>query len=372
MREAQFIQEQDLRHQVEQDLENSTRQSNMLMHELHKKEQEISDLHDQVHKYDMIIRKQQEASFKQMESSRWIPSEEGKVIGDLNRIKRDMKTWTKNTAIKDMAVVKALETSDMEALMDSLANVVALDNRKLPEGLTTHKSPSIVLNALLAHDIYTSFFCNPFFFIQGELEHDSINSSGGNDLNEIYEMSQECKFGHTFVSKKEEAHIWRSQTLRLLLPDIGTGCSDGEKTLHTWTKSKISTIASHRASRFLASPARHLLVISTDAKTNHIAKLNSIYQEAATTSCGLWMRRTAMRCTTLRDMESPVFDVDDPRMAPHSLIHPDEDEEKLKGRQIKVLVHPLLEVLGTDEARYYDEARVWVPAEVWFAVENKR
>ncbi|KAH7411294.1 hypothetical protein BKA64DRAFT_638933 [Cadophora sp. MPI-SDFR-AT-0126] len=362
--QAHLIQEQDLRHQAEEHLENSARQNNALKRELHKKEQVINDLQDQVNKSMLIIRKQQEASFQQMASGRWKPSEDGKVINDLDRIKRDMKAWAKNTAVKYMAVVEALETPDMDLLMECLANVVVLDNGKLPEGLTKQKSSSIILNALLAHDIYTSFFCNPFFFIEGEPEHNSVNNSASNDLDTIYEMSQE--------SNEEEAHIWRSQTLRLLLPDIRSGCSDGEKALHTWTKSKISAIASHRVSQFLASPARHLLVIPTDAKTNHISKLSSIYQEAALTSYNLWTRRTAMRCTTLRDMGSPAFVVDDPRMAPHSLIHLDENEEELQGRKIEVLVHPLLEVLGTDEAKEYDEARVWIPAEVWFTVENKR
>jgi hypothetical protein len=124
----------------------------------------------------------------------------------------------------------------------------------------------------------------------------------------------------------------------------------------------IADVAGLHVSRFAASSARHLI----NAKTASIEKLNSIYQEAASVSYMLWTRKIAMRLETLSTMGSPVFEVDDPRLKPHAMVHPDDHKDKLKGRQVTLIVHPLLRVYGTDEGKNYDKARVWVPAEVWF------
>jgi hypothetical protein len=124
----------------------------------------------------------------------------------------------------------------------------------------------------------------------------------------------------------------------------------------------IAKVAELHASRFATSSARYLI----DTNTANIKKLNSIYQEAASVSYMLWTRKTAMTLVTLSDMGSPTFDVDDSTLKPHTMVHPDDHDDKLKGRQITLIVHPLLRVYGTDEGRDYDNARVWVPAEVWF------
>jgi hypothetical protein len=41
---------------------------------------------------DDIVRKQQEQNFKQMDTGRWLPQEESKNRGDLDRLKRSMKS----------------------------------------------------------------------------------------------------------------------------------------------------------------------------------------------------------------------------------------------------------------------------------------
>ena len=64
-------------------------------------------------------------------------------------------------------------------------------------------------------------------------------------------------------------------------------------------------------------------------------------------------------------MDRPIFDVENPHLVPHPLVHPENHEDQLKGRPIAVIVHPLLQVYGTDEAKDYGEGRLWVPAEVW-------
>lgn len=81
--------------------------------------------------------------------------------------------------------------------------------------------------------------------------------------------------------------------------------TDGEKSLHQWTKGIIAKVAELHASRFAASSTQHLI----DANTANIKRPNSIYQEAALVAYMLWTRKTAMRLVTLNDMGSPTFDV---------------------------------------------------------------
>jgi hypothetical protein len=165
------------------------------------------------------------------------------------------------------------------------------------------------------------------------------------------------------LANQQDAHIWRSQMLRLLLPPLRNDSKDGEKSLHSWTEGIITKVSEKQASDFIAGSARHL--ISNDAITGYTKKLKDIYREAAALSYRLWTRRTTMKCVTLHDMGHPTFDVDNPYLVPHNLVRYDDHDDQLRNKPITVIVHPLLQVYGTDEAKDYDKGRVWVPAEVW-------
>jgi hypothetical protein len=151
------------------------------------------DRHMMQEQYDAFIRKQQEESFKQMESARWLPSEESKVSGDLYRIKREMRSWAKGTSIKEMSPIQTIDERDFAGLMKDLSCVVLLENNELPKGLSTPKSPSLLLNALLAHDVYTNLFRNPFFFLEDGLGHDLPRAGLDDILDKIYHLAQACK-----------------------------------------------------------------------------------------------------------------------------------------------------------------------------------
>jgi hypothetical protein len=128
-----------------------------------------------------------------MESGRWLPREDSKVVGDLDRIKRNMRSWAKGTSIKDMSSLQTLDSISRAALMKDLSHMVLLENNQLPQGLSTPKSPSLLLNALVAHDVYTSIFRNPFFFLNDGLGHDLPRAGPENTLNEIYQLAQACE-----------------------------------------------------------------------------------------------------------------------------------------------------------------------------------
>lgn len=141
--------------------------------------------------HSTFIRKQQEASFRQMESARWLPTDESKVMDDLDRLKRDMRSWAKATSIKDTSLLQSLGDEESAALRHALENVVLFENGQFPQGLlATAKSPMLLLNALVAHSLYTSFFRSPFFFLSNGDGEGSSSFRPERILEDIYEQAQ--------------------------------------------------------------------------------------------------------------------------------------------------------------------------------------
>lgn len=154
--------------------------------------------------YTALIRKHQEESFQQMESGRWLPSEEIKVVSDFQRIKRDMRNWAKSTSVKNMPTIQ--DEPDVAALMRELSHVVVLEDNHLPQGLSGPKCASLLLNALLAHDLYTSLFRSPFFAFADECVCRLSGMGPETLLDEIYRLMQTCKL----------AEDWRGGGLLLI------------------------------------------------------------------------------------------------------------------------------------------------------------
>lgn len=127
-----------------------------------------------------------------MAGSRWAPVEDSKVMEDLGRLKRDMRSWAKKVSSNDMdAVLKSL---DKRRLRNALEHVVVFEHGELPQGLSSRKVPALLLSALLAHDIYTTIFRDPFFFLG------IVDLGGGYEktlfrqgLEETYRQGLACK-----------------------------------------------------------------------------------------------------------------------------------------------------------------------------------
>ncbi|KAI9643142.1 hypothetical protein NHQ30_008877 [Ciborinia camelliae] len=166
------------------------------------------------------------------------------------------------------------------------------------------------------------------------------------------------------MTNQEDAHIWRSQTLRLQLPPIDNESSEDEKWLHNTTENMIAGVANQQALNFLEGPARYLM--GNEAGAECIDTLKAIYQEAATMSYMLWTRRTTLVCCTLKGQGGrPVFNPDSTDMIAQTSVAYEQHVDQLKGKPISIMVHPLVKVFGTDDAKDYDKGRVWAPAEVW-------
>ena len=144
-------------------------------------------------KYNTLNRRQQEESFNRMETGRWLPMDESRVLADFKEIRTQMRTWAKNAAVKNIAAIQDIEEEQYASLMASLSHVAVVENNQLPGGLSTPKGPSLLLNALLAHDVYTSLFRAPFFFLNDNLEYGPTGDGLDVPLNKIYGLALACK-----------------------------------------------------------------------------------------------------------------------------------------------------------------------------------
>ena len=189
--------------------------------------------------------------------------DEGKVMHELDRLKTDMRSWAKATAFKDNSRLRSFAEAESAALMQDLAHVALVENGQLPDGLSTiARSPMLLLNALLAHSVYTSFFRSPFFFLGNNDPNAASNARPERRLENIYERAQEGKshllipnrLSLTALGNKQDAHIWRSQTLRLLMPPLRNHATDAdadaEKQLRCTTEDSIAEAAGRQAASF--------------------------------------------------------------------------------------------------------------------------
>jgi hypothetical protein len=183
--------QQDLQRQLSQANRHAAENNRMFQARLHDIQLEKSALEEQ---HNAFIRKQQEASFRQMESARWHPVDETKVMSNLDMLKKDMRKWAKTASVKGISLLQSLGEVKHAALMEQLKNVAVIENGQLPEGITTTaKSPMLLLNALLADHVYASFFRSLFFFLGGNCENPLSKARPEAILEDIYRGAKDGK-----------------------------------------------------------------------------------------------------------------------------------------------------------------------------------
>ena len=183
--------EKELQRQIHQAKQYAAEKDQIFQAQIHDIQLEKSAL--EAKHYEFIL-KQQEASFRQVESTRWRPEDETKIRSDLDILKRDMRGWAKTNSINEISNLQSLPVVESTALMQQLSNVVLSENGELPEGISTAaKSPMLLLNALLADHVYMSFFRSPFFFLGGSIADSSSNDRPDGVLEDIYQRAKSGK-----------------------------------------------------------------------------------------------------------------------------------------------------------------------------------
>jgi hypothetical protein len=90
--------------------------------------------------------------------------------------------------------------------------------------------------------------------------------------------------------------------------------------------------------------------------------LQGLYRDAAELALALWTQRTFMRARGLGDL--PKFHISDSRMSAHRLHRLDEDDKRLDGTDVVLLVQPAILAFGNEDAENYDCSKIWCPATV--------
>ena len=75
-----------------------------------------------------------------------------------------------------------------------------------------------------------------------------------------------------------------------------------------------------------------------------------------------------MKYFTLKELHDLRFEGNSEGFTPDPLVQYEEDDdedEDLMGRRVALLIHPLLIVCGSDEAKDYDQERVLARGIVW-------
>ncbi|KAF7862562.1 hypothetical protein EAF04_007435 [Stromatinia cepivora] len=286
----------------------------------------------------------QEISFKALRTVKWLPTTSDTIKIEIYRLKGKLREWTK-VAIKDdprlgyLSTVFQRDKQVIDAFGEELSKVMVIRNDIHLEGLPERKASKALLEALLAHHIFSNIFSLPFFFL-------GDRSSG---LNLLYEMGQSWS--------PKNAHRWRSDTIRLGFPEVS---KDGKvEAARLQMQTLIDQRANIQAENFINSVANNLF----DKTPKLMNKLQDLYQEAANLSYHLWTRRAVLKISTLNEL-NPLFDINDRMMTLHTMVKEDF-ENKLTGQPITLVVNPAIVAYGTEDGEDYETPRVWAPAEVW-------
>ncbi|KAF5877190.1 uncharacterized protein Bfra_001553 [Botrytis fragariae] len=231
------------------------------------------------------------------------------------------------------------EDQAKDALREELSKVMIFRNDMLPEGLPQKRAKKFLLEALLAHHVFTNVFSSPFSFLGDE----------STSLDSIYRAGLSWSVA--------DANKWRSDTLRLLFPEASE--NDKAEAVRLKIPPLLDDRAKIQADNFFKSPARCFF----DATPELTVGLQKIYQRAAGLAYHLWTRRSMLKIVTRKDLNS-FFHIRDRQMALHTSVQEDI-ENKLTGQLISLVIYPGVVAYGLDECVDYETPRPWMPAKVW-------
>jgi hypothetical protein len=170
----------------------------------------------------------------------------------------------------------------------------------------------------------------------------------------------------------KKAQIWRCQTLEILDPSIGDG--EAEILARKNAKALRLEVARKFAEDFLGGPAGALLA-RTNSKENLSRRgdeLEDIFLQALDISARVWKQPIVLKCKQFKDFEDEKFVSDSEIMDAHPLHQlgfsedgEEEDETRLDGHRILMVVSPAILAIGGSDGDDYQNYRVWAKAVVW-------
>ncbi|OAX80404.1 hypothetical protein ACJ72_05264 [Emergomyces africanus] len=298
----------------------------------------------------LVVGAQESALESMLKKSDWSPKEDPQVQEEFDKLQAGLRMWAISQSTPILANLDKVPDTAKEMIMKQLSGYCNLAdwqtlNMKMP--IPSNRIPAVLLQSLLARDIFEWMFTNPFFaFVEMEGDRALVKP---NEWMSLYMALREVH--------EAEAHIWRSQTLRILSTVTNPN-----------TESRLARCirlaVDQRATSFLASPAALLLQRSPNLETKHqcMQKLQELYHGAAELALSLWVQRTYMKPCSLRKLSE--FHVSNPQLSAHRLHHLDEDDTRLDGKPILLFVQPAVLAYGNEDAENYNCSKVWARATV--------
>lgn len=137
--------------------------------------QENFELREKIKELNSVIRQTQEKAFGRVSQGRWTAQPDRDIRDSLNLLQRRIRDWSKEYAIESTQALDDLKLKGQEKaqFLGNLGNVLNLaSDGNIPESLRAGKMsrrlPSILLNSLLAQNVYLQVFDDPFYFLGDE------------------------------------------------------------------------------------------------------------------------------------------------------------------------------------------------------------
>ncbi|KAI9866989.1 MAG: hypothetical protein M1813_000387 [Trichoglossum hirsutum] len=349
------------------DLQELDRASKLCISEL---ESDLERAKDAQQVYAEDVRKAQETAFQLIEQAQWMPDADRDVTRKLNNLHSSMTSWCKNHAYKTAMNLEDLPADDQARVNRILSQVSQQVGETNPIKLNDlglgSKGPGTLLLATLAHAVYGTIFSNPFFLETSrsspEERQPGDNQEASTVLYRIY--MDICK------SDKKGANIWRSQTLRLLDPQVGmTGPSqEGRKD----ARDRRAAAMGRFSADFIHGDARVFLDLGGAEPPSELRdQLTDIATRAAELSYRLWTQRSQLSSLGIKELPKEGgavrFSSNSDYLEHHPLhnLELHDDESCLDEKPVALVTHPAVVAYGNAEGSDYSTGKVWKKAVVW-------
>ncbi|KAJ8069443.1 hypothetical protein OCU04_003097 [Sclerotinia nivalis] len=279
----------------------------------------------------------------------WRPMLGTEIKDGLRRVMREIRSWSQEVA-KDISQFD-LQGHDREVFFDEVSKIMILDEsdqQEFPKCMQRQRRLlSNVLDALLNHHLFSTIYSNPFFFLGEEL------SQGLNDI---------LSLGNAW--NVDDAQYWRSDTLRLILPENNGVEESGVK---SQTNELIHKAGIRGAIDFMRSPAKYIMNENPSA----LEKLQRTYTFAAEHSYKLWTQRSIMKVLDPSDSLGQPYNSQDRNMEAHNRVNLGSKKSP-EGQPITMVTSPRIDAFGHRDSdigaktRWYFEVVYYKPVTVWF------
>ncbi|PWY89236.1 hypothetical protein BO70DRAFT_418361 [Aspergillus heteromorphus CBS 117.55] len=289
-----------------------------------------------------------------MAKGAWAPREHRVVRDELTKLQEGLRLWARTFSVGNIADLQQVSSDQLDMVIEALNGYCVQKNwRSLAPQIPIppNRVPMVFIQALLAKSIFSDF-TDPFLLL-GHLDHD-LKLPGKEEMQNLYQIM--------IRGNEAEAHVWRSQTLRVL------SASANDTKLHL--SRQLERVVNIQVAAFLSGPAHVLLrqVKNNEEQQVRASDLHKLYSTAGTLALSLWTQRTYIVCRGVEPLQ--VFDSSDTEMTAHRFHHLDEDDNRLDGNPILVCVQPAVLAFGNENGEDYDKKKLWAKATVLVAEDK--